>query len=351
MDSDSAKERITDEIFKLESDAVVEMFEIDFSNLQNDFSFLDKKYKINLGSEPVYRFCSSVNLTNPLIWQGKEYPPLPIHTSDFEIPSDGRLPRPKLTIANPSGLLSTIVLMNYDFHGCKVTRKRTFAKFLDDANFRSRSGAKKNPSKQADPQAFLPDEVFYINKKIAETRESLEFELTSILEMEGVRFPAREMLADHCSFRYRGLGCSYCGIPCETETGKSFAEYGISAYTNPNVVLDLGTAQERNAPIELNEEFGRDVMESIKWSVDRSYRKGNVVNWPGHKEPLVPSLFVCVQSHEEPSPNPYVSKEFWIMDSCQKTLSSCLRRWGAEVRKGRGVPFGGFPETDGMKHA
>jgi lambda family phage minor tail protein L len=349
MDSDSAKERITDEIFKLESDAIIEMFEIDFSNLQNDFSFLDKQYKINIGSEPIYRFCSSVNLTNPIIWQGKEYQPLPVHTTDFEIPSDGRLPRPKLIIANPSGLLSTIVLMNYDFHGCKVTRKRTFAKFLDDANFRDRVDKDDiivktgNPSGQADPQAFLPDEAFYINKKSAETRESLEFELTSILEMEGVRFPAREMLADHCSFRYRGIGCNYCGIPCETETGKSFAEYGISVYTHPDT--------EPREAIQLANESGRDMIESIKWSVERGYVKGDVVNWPGHKEPLVPSIFVCVQTHEEPSPNPYISKEFWIMDSCQKTLNACLKRWGAEVRRGRGVPFGGFPETDGMKHA
>lgn len=339
MDSDSSKERITDEIFKLESDAIIEMFEIDFSNLQNDFSFLDKQYKINLGSEPVYRFCSSVNLTNPVKWQGKEYQPLPINTSDFEIPSDGRLPRPKLIIANPSGLLSTIVLMNYDFHGCRVTRKRTFAKFLDDSNFRSRTGDPKNPSNQADPNAFLPDEVFYINKKIAETRETLEFELTSILEMEGVRFPAREMLADHCSFRYRGSGCDYCGIPCETETGKSFAEYGISVYTHPT----------KGTPISLSNKSG--TIETIKWSVDRGYSKGDVVNWPGHKEPHVPSFFVCVQSHEEPSPNPYVSKEFWIMDSCQKTLDSCLKRWGDSVRHNKSVPFGGFPETDGMKHA
>ena len=342
MEPESSKKNITKEIFRLESDAIVEMFEIDFSHLQNDFSFLSKKHKTDLGPEPVYRFCSSVNNTNPIIWQGKSYQPLPIFTTDFEMPSDGRLPRPKLAVANPSGLLSTIVLMNYDFHGCKVSRKRTFVKFLDDANFRSRNGEPRNPSGMADPNAHLPDDIFFINRKIAETRESIEFELTSMLEMEGIVFPAREMLADHCSFRYRGLGCNYAGAPCSTETGSTFAKYGITKFTDPrtNQVLESSSWGDNS----------QHFLNSIKWDVDNSYQKGNVVNWPGIKEPYVPSIFVCIQSHEDPSPNPYIAKDFWIMDSCAKTLGACMKRWGGNLANGETIPFGGFPETASFRH-
>ena len=341
MDPDSSKKQVSKEILKLESDAIVEMFEIDFSHLQNDFSFLSKKHKVDLGPEPVYRFCSSVHGTNRIKWQGKIYQPLPIFTDNFEMPSDGRLPRPKLSISNPSGLLSTIVLMNHDFHGCKVTRKRTFVKFLDNDNFPS--GA--NPSGMADPEASLPDDIFYINKKAAETRESIEFELTSMLEMEGVRFPAREMLADHCSFRYRGMGCQYSGTPCCTETGNSFAKYGITQFTYKlnNAIVPFSSQTWGSN----QEQF----LENIMWDVESSYEKGNVVNWPGNKEPYVPAIFVCIQSHEDPSPNPYTAKDFWILDSCDKTLNGCLKRWGGNLKNNQPVPFGGFPETAGFKHA
>ncbi len=344
MEPDSSKKNITKEVFKLESDAIVEMYEIDFSHLQNDFSFLSKKHKVDLGSEPVYRFCPAANTTQPIEWQGKRYQPLPIFTSDFEMPSDGRLPRPKLSIANPSGLLSTIVLMNHDFHGCKVTRKRTFVKFLDDANFRSRdsNAPPTNPSGQADPNAHLPDDIFYINRKIAETKESIEFELTSMLEMEGVIFPAREMLADHCSFRYRGAGCGYTGAPCCTETGSSFAKYGVTKFTNPNTQQLISVINWQNN--------SQHFLESIKWDVDKAYQKGNIVNHPGFKEPYVPAIFVCIKTHEDPSPNPYSAKDFWIKDSCEKTLGACLKRWGGNLANGEPVPFGGFPETAGFKH-
>jgi lambda family phage minor tail protein L len=346
--TDSSKKNITQEIFKLEPDAIIEMFEIDFSHLKNDFSFLSKTHKISLGGGSVegqegdhlYRFCSSKNSQKAIIWQGKPYQPLPIHTSEFEIPSDGRLPRPKLTIGNPSGLLSSIVAMNYDFQGCKVTRKRTFVRFLDDANFNSG-----NPSGAPDENAHLPDEIFYINKKTAETKTSLQFELASILEMEGVKFPARQMLANHCSFRYRGEGCGYKGGPCETESAKYFSQYGVEIFTHPG----------NDSPIQFYNTGHITSVPFVKWKseFEVGYKKGDVVNLPGGKPPEIPVIFVCIKSHVSPSPNPYVSKEFWIADSCQRTLPSCLKRFGSSLINGgsQGIPFGGFPETDGFSHA
>ena len=341
--SDKPKEEVTQELFKLEPDAMIEMFEIDFSHLKNDFSFLNKTHKISLGGEGTYRFCASKNSQKPITWQGKPYQPLPIHTSEFEIPSDGRLPRPKLTIGNPSGLLSSIVAMNYDFQGCKVTRRRTFVRFLDDANFDPG-----NPSGAADENAHLPDEVFYINKKTAETRTSIQFELASILEMEGVKFPARQMLANHCSFRYRGEGCNYKGLPCESESTKYFSEHGVEIFTHPG----------KSDPIQIDALLSEGLMPFAEWDSDfgSGYKKGDVVNLPGGKPPEIPVIFVCIKSHTSPSPNPYVSKEFWAADACQRTLQSCLKRFGKNAPEdpGRdivGIPFGGFPETDGFSHA
>lgn len=362
---DTSLKKIAIEVFKLQPDALVEFFEIDFSNLQEDFKELERKYGKPLGasdgSDSVYRFTSNVNGSNPLYWQGKGYQPLPIETADFESPSDGRLPRPKLTIANPSGLLSSIVAVNHDFHGCKVTRKRTFVKFLDDANFpantfnyedvdgevaiiRNRASEENsttpiegtNPFGKADPNAHLPDDVYYINRKVLDSKNSIEFEMTSILEIGDLMFPDRQILADHCGFRYRDpKSCGYKSIPVKGPNGQRFSMYGIYELTIP------GASQ---TPIrETN-------MVSVPyWDTETKYEKGNVVRMRTNKEPAVDSYYVCIKSPPIPSPSPSSSEETWILDACQKNLSACLCHFGREAINKKGINFGGFPSTDGAK--
>ena len=208
---EESSRKIVKELLKMQPDALIEFFEIDFSNLQSDFSMLEKKHRVNISADPVYRFTSNINGTKPLFWQGKAYQPLPIDVEGLESTSDGRLPRPKLRLSNPSGILSSIVASNYDFHACRVTRKRTFAKFIDDANFPENLTTYKDVD-SADPKttnrnkdindlnpfggkqdfdAHLPDEVYYIHRKVAENKSVLEFELTSILEVSDAKFPGR----------------------------------------------------------------------------------------------------------------------------------------------------------------
>jgi|TARA_B110000495_G_scaffold39427_1_gene31805 phage-related protein len=342
--SDSSK-NITKELLKMQPDSLLEFFEIDFSHLQEDFSLLEKRYKISFGtnSDPVYRFTSNINNSNPIYWQNKAYQPLPVDVSGLEAPSDGRLPRPTLRISNPSGILSSIVSSNYDFHGCKVTRRRTFAKFLDDVNFapnstsytdadgtvksseRNESLSGLNPfGGKQDSEAHLPDEVYYIHRKIVENRDSLEFEMTSILEVHDALFPGRNMLADHCSFRYRQAdSCGYTGCPVENHKNRRFSEYGVYKFTNRG-----------------------------EWDTDNSYVLGDVVVYISKKEPAVPSHFVCVKDHQSPSPFPAISEEYWGLDSCGKTLDSCLKRFGdkATNSSGSSLRFGGFPSTENMKN-
>ena len=123
------------QLISLTPDAIVNLYEIDFSILQENFEQLKDLYGINIGADAIYRFCPMINGTNPVIWQGNSYQPLPIKMEGFEHKSDGRLPRPTLTIANPEGIFSKIVHSNEDFANCKVSRKRTYARFLDDENF------------------------------------------------------------------------------------------------------------------------------------------------------------------------------------------------------------------------
>ena len=66
-----------------------------------------------------------------LVWQGNKYAALPIEADGFEYSAKGALPRPTLTVANITSLLSGVMDSYDDLIGAKVTRKRTFAKYLD----------------------------------------------------------------------------------------------------------------------------------------------------------------------------------------------------------------------------
>lgn len=364
-ETDKSSKKITSEIFKMQPDAIVEMFEIDFSILQADFSELKSRFNTSIGldGDPVYRFTSNTNGTNPIVWQGKSYQPLPVETSDFESPSDGRLPRPKLKISNPSGLLSSIVAINHDFHGCKVTRRRTFVKFLDEANFpanqsveysdvdegdrkvviRNRKAGEEgsNPFGYSDPNAHLPDDVYYIHRKLMDSRSSIEFEMTSILEVGDLQFPDRQIMADYCGFRYRDSNtCNYRGIPIMGPNGDRFAALGVYKFT----VLVGGSR------VNLKPSNFKNIPE---WSSEAKYEKGDVVMLTQKLQPAIPAYYVCVKSpdHSNGCPAPSVSEEIWILDACTKTLSSCICHFGDQGCSAiKGLNFGGFPSTAGTKH-
>ena len=99
----------------------------------------------NLPGGSVMRFHAGTNsLSEPVVWQGQTYEPMPIEAEGFDVTAKGALPRPKLRVANTNGFLSASVKSFNDFVGCKVTRKRTFAKYLDAANFPARRNLIKN---------------------------------------------------------------------------------------------------------------------------------------------------------------------------------------------------------------
>lgn len=177
------------EIQKLNPSAYIELFEVDLTAL----------------GDTIYRFHAGTNgLTQPIVWQGNTYSPWPCQASGFDYNTSGQIPRPKITLSNVNGAITILVLALNDCVGGKVTRKRTLAKFLDAANF---SGG--NPS--ADPDAHLPDEVYYIDRKAVESKSVVEFELTAAFDVSGVQLPRRQIIQNLCPWRYRGGECGYAG--------------------------------------------------------------------------------------------------------------------------------------------
>ena len=147
------------------------------------------------GANTIYRFHagSNLNANGEIVWAGNSYLRFPIQASGFAF-QKGQLPRPKITISNATGLISSILLTvnqtttGNDLTGATVTRIRTLAKFIDAVNFPGNT----NPLGTPDPNAEFPREVYSIDRKSTETREIVEFELAAPTDLAGVRIPKRQ---------------------------------------------------------------------------------------------------------------------------------------------------------------
>jgi lambda family phage minor tail protein L len=194
--SRESSQKVNSELFSLEPTALLEFFIIHYNYVERP----DDKLYIHGGTN---------GINGSIYWQGVEYLPFPIQSSEFETKGDGSLPRPKLAVSNQDFFISNLIRRYNNLVGAKVVRKRTFVKFLDNINF----AEGKNPYGSADPNAGLEDQVFFILRRESENRAMVEFELASPLEIENVTFPRRTVMARYCSFHYRGNGCRYMGPP------------------------------------------------------------------------------------------------------------------------------------------
>ena len=181
---------IQQDLQKLQAMQLIELFELDATT----------------AGGTLVRFHNGTNgLNSAVTWQGLIYTPFPVEASGFEFTGRGQLPRPTLRVANATGLMGALVRSYQDLVGSKLTRRRTLMKYLDAVNF---SGGT-NPT--ADPTAYLPDDVFYIDRKASENKIQIEFELAAAFDVSGVTLPRRYVVQNVCPWKYRGGECGYTG--------------------------------------------------------------------------------------------------------------------------------------------
>ena len=182
--------KITSELQKLEPSAIIELFELDLTPFGGDI------YYFHAGTN---------NLTASLVWQSQAYSPFPIQVTGFEFNGKGQIPRPTLVVANVTSLITTLVLAYDDLLGAKVTRKRTMVKYLDAVNF----AGGVNPT--ADSTAEFPDDIYFVERKVTENKEAVEFELAASFDVQGVQLPRRQIIQNICPWKYRSSECGYAG--------------------------------------------------------------------------------------------------------------------------------------------
>lgn len=203
------------ELQKINPSSIVELFELElFENLHGE-SFT---YRFHAGSTDVG--------AGDIVWATNTYSKFPIEVEGFEYNAEsGTLPRPTIRVANLLGSITTILTgvnattPGNDLTGAKLTRIRTLVRYIDAANF---SGGT-NPFGTPDTSAKLPDEIYYVARKVSETRDVVTFELAAAFDLAGVRAPKRQCSANLCPWIYKGAECGYSGSNYYDENDKSIA--------------------------------------------------------------------------------------------------------------------------------
>ena len=175
-------EPVFSEVQKINPSAIIELFVLQLDTALH-------------GANTIYRFHagSNLNANGEIVFAGNSYLRFPIEATGFAY-QRGQLPRPKVTISNATGLISSIldavndVTAGNDLTGATFTRIRTMARFLDAVNFPGNT----NPLGTPDPTAEFKRQIFIVDRKSAENREVVEFELAASTDMAGVRAPKRQ---------------------------------------------------------------------------------------------------------------------------------------------------------------
>jgi len=169
------------------------------------------------GVSQTYYFHNGTNENNNsnLVFNNIQYTRMPIEADGFEY-NGKQTPRPTLKISNILGTITTILLtLPQGLEGAKVTRIRTLERYIDHVNFlggqilletgsniiqengsaiNEESG--NNPHGTPDSTATFDTQIFLIDRKSAENRVEVEFELAASSDVHGVRLPKRQVLPD-----------------------------------------------------------------------------------------------------------------------------------------------------------
>jgi lambda family phage minor tail protein L len=268
----------------------------------------------SIGMSSVFYFCSATNANmQPVVFNGITYTPFPIEMTEMGQDGKGNLTRPKITASNINGFMSALLLQNDDLTGASLTRRRVFARFIDASNFPG-SISPYSP----DPTAAYPDEPWIVNRKISENQQYVQWELSSSLDLQNIKLPRRQIIANVCTspVKYRDpRTCGYSGPPVADSANRTFLGY----YGMSGTITDTGS-----------------------YDSNYIYSMGDYVTVYSSLPQLssIPIIYVrsALQSAAVAGINPVGNPSYWILDGCAKNCAACVLRF-----PGRSLRFGGFP--------
>ncbi|HCY86588.1 MAG TPA: phage minor tail protein L [Desulfobacteraceae bacterium] len=153
----------------------------------------------------------------PVSFAGNTYISLPVTIEGMKWEGNGKMPRPTMEISNITLAMLAEVVALQDLVGGKVERIQTYEKYLDGM-----AGA--------DTTAHFPKDVYFINRKIAQSKQLLKFELKSPVDLENLTIPRRKVLKT-CRLRYRvwnGTAFDYSNATCPYTDTDYYDETGAA---------------------------------------------------------------------------------------------------------------------------
>ena len=179
----------------------------------------------------------------------------------------------------------------------------------------------------------FPKDIYYIDRKSNENKNIIEYELNTILDLENISLPGRTILANKCSFSYRGEGCCY-----EYNSRLTELHSGIYANIENSPISVRGLQSAPPVANENNELFIGDIFtgsnviarltgtlgNSGLWEINRQYQSGDFVFLQNRN---LKYYFVCISNNNSNVFNSPPNKIFWSADTCLKDIQSCRLRW------------------------
>jgi lambda family phage minor tail protein L len=151
------------------------------------------------GFNPLSPF-ESFNFSNCLgvTFNGVPYVAIAAQITGLSYTSEGSLPRPKLEVADPDGIITSIAYLYGGLEGATLEIKSTLKRYLDN-------GA------TPDPTALRITDSYQISQKIREVPGTgIEYELSSSIDVTEEYLPGR-LAVNKCTAIYRNAdtGCPY----------------------------------------------------------------------------------------------------------------------------------------------
>ncbi len=353
--------KIINESNKLQPSTLVQLFEIDISEIlmgdKLEKTLRDNQsFNVNLPSNNIFRFHNNVilsstnNRIDDIIFQGNTYVAMPIEVSGYEVNSKGQAATPKLAIAVSDrevpefAHLKSLMRDLEDLVGAKVTRIRTFVKYLDAANQFIKANKKLQEESEPDQFAYFTPDVYFVDRKSKETSSQMELELASFINYEKLKIPQRILNSTRCPWTYRGEGCCYEYESTANSQGFEIHD-GNPTYAPPMATESNQEFSKENLVENYDPYNNADTITPTPWVQNKEYQAGSIVYITVKK---VNYYFIAKSSgvaKNVPPPN----LNFWLADQCAKTLEACNLRWGegspgaTHSNRNNYLPFGGFP--------
>lgn len=312
---------IKNQVATASSNTIVEVFTIDTTDIQENY----------LAQSPINE--QIINVTNFggfglnfISIGGIRFICVPCSFSGAGRAIDGsQQKRPRLTISNFQGYGSYILKNTKNLRGARFYRKRMFAENLDAASF-PQAPFWNTPQ----PTRYISEDSWIVNSVSNETPEMIELELISPIDFDNVRIPKRRMFSAYCDFEYRNSsGCAFGagfgdGKPKTDDKNQPLSAYGITALTNRG-----------------------------EWTLGASYVSGDYVYLKSREKlnefnnDYKKFFYTCKANNLASAANkPVISRDFWIPDSCSKTVQACALRFPSSDLR-----FGGFPGLTNKRYS